>query len=82
VQKARIFISYKRNSNPDESIALQVFRALSQQHEVFIDQTMLVGTLWAKRIEAEIHRSDFLITFLWGRAFVGIGARGAADEVS
>lgn len=62
--RARIFISYKRDVEPDEPLALQVFQALSRQHDVFIDQTMLVGTQWAERIEVELRRSDFLITFL------------------
>ena len=60
---ARIFISYKRNCS-DEKIALQVFKALAENHEVFIDQMMPVGTEWAERIEAEISDSDYLITFL------------------
>jgi hypothetical protein len=64
VGKKRIFISYKCNSDPDELVALQLFRALGQQYEVFIDQTMVIGTLWAQRIEAEIRSSDFLVTLL------------------
>src|SRR5262245_16629387 len=63
-QRVRIFISYKRNVHPDEQVALQVFQALSERHDVFIDQTMLVGARWAERIEAELRRADFLITFL------------------
>jgi AAA-like domain/TIR domain/CHAT domain len=62
--RSRIFISYKRGVFPDESVALEVFQALSQSHDVFIDQTMGVGTLWAERIEQELRRSDFLISFL------------------
>lgn len=60
----RIFISYKRDSTPDESVALQVLQALSRQHQVFIDQTMLVGTHWAERIAVELCQADFLIVFL------------------
>ncbi|MBD2302208.1 AAA-like domain-containing protein [Nostoc sp. FACHB-190] len=63
-QTKRVFISYKRNVDPDEIVALQVCQALAKQHQVFIDQTMLVGTRWAERIEAEIRQADFLITFL------------------
>ncbi|MEJ1929590.1 AAA-like domain-containing protein [Nostoc sp. NIES-2111] len=63
-QAKRVFISYKRNVEPDESVALQLFQALAKQHQVFVDQTMLVGTRWAERIEAEIRQADFLITFL------------------
>jgi hypothetical protein len=62
--RLRIFISYKRGVSPDEPVALEVYKALSQFHDVFIDQTMLVGTHWAKRIEQELMRSDFLISFL------------------
>ena len=63
-RRSRIFISYKRGVEPDEGVARQIFQALCQAHEVFIDQTMPVGTLWAERIEAEIRRSDFLLTLL------------------
>ena len=62
--RARVFVSYKRKSDPDEKTALQVYEALRRQHDVFIDQAMPVGTRWAERIEAELRRSDFLITFL------------------
>jgi len=60
----RLFISYKRNCDPDERVATQVFHALSGDHKVFIDQTMPVGTRWAERIEAELRQADFLITLL------------------
>ena len=63
-RRSRIFISYKRGVEPDEGVARQIFQALCQAHEVFIDQTMPVGTLWAERIETEIRRSDFLLTLL------------------
>lgn len=60
----RIFISYKRNVEPDEPVATQVYQALSQQHNVFIDQRLLVGTRWAESIETELRNADFLIVFL------------------
>ncbi|MBW4661827.1 MAG: AAA-like domain-containing protein [Drouetiella hepatica Uher 2000/2452] len=63
-ERSRIFISYKRGVEPDEQVALEIFRSLSQDHDVFIDQTMPVGTRWAERIETEICQSDFLITLL------------------
>ena len=63
-QRARIFLSYKRGVSPDEPLALQLFDHLSKQHDVFIDQNMVVGTHWAERIEAELKRSDFLIVLL------------------
>jgi pSer/pThr/pTyr-binding forkhead associated (FHA) protein len=63
-QRAHVFLSYKRGISPDEPLALQLFDHLSKEHEVFIDQNMVVGTLWAERIEAELKRSDFLIVLL------------------
>ncbi len=66
--RSRIFISYKRGVEPDEPIALAVHQALSASHDVFIDQQMPVGTPWAQRIEQELRRSDFLITFLSARS--------------
>lgn len=62
--RSRIFISYKRGTVPDEAVAMAIFEALRDRHDVFIDQTMLVGTHWAERIEAELRQSDFLISFL------------------
>jgi AAA-like domain/TIR domain len=64
-RRARIFISYKRNVEPDESVVREIFQALTdQQHDVFIDQTMLVGARWAQRIEDELSHADFFIPFL------------------
>ncbi|MBN2004039.1 MAG: AAA-like domain-containing protein [Anaerolineae bacterium] len=63
-QRTRIFISYKRNVEPDEQVALQIFQALSRQYDVFIDQAMLVGTHWAEYIEDQLRQADFCIVFL------------------
>lgn len=60
----RIFISYKRDTQPDEEIALQILQALSAEHQVFIDQKILVGSSWAELIKTEIRNSDFLIVLL------------------
>ena len=62
--RSRIFISYKRGIEPDEQIAGEVYQALNIAHDVFIDQTMPVGTPWAERIEQALRQSDFLIIFL------------------
>jgi predicted nucleotide-binding protein len=62
--RASIFISYKRNIDPDEAVAMQIYQALNQEHDVFIDQTMLVGERWVERIESELSRADFLIAIL------------------
>lgn len=61
---ARIFISYKRDVEPDRTIVKQVVAALSRQHVVFIDQQIPLGVEWGKWIQARISESDFLITFL------------------
>lgn len=66
-QPAHIFISYKRNSL-DEKIAKQIYEELSRRHTVFFDQTITVGTNWAKRIEAELNKSDYLIALLSSRS--------------
>jgi hypothetical protein len=60
----RIFISYKRGVAPDEPLALALHKHLSVLHRVFIDQTMVVGTHWAQRIDAELRHSDFLLLLL------------------
>jgi hypothetical protein len=64
LQTKRIFISYKRNVDPDESLALQIFQALKQQHTVFIDQTMQIGTRWVECIKEEISQAYFIIGLL------------------
>ncbi len=66
--RKRLFISYKRDADPDEPIALQIAQAFRAHHDVFIDQDMPVGVPWAGRIEAELRRSDFLITLLSERS--------------
>ena len=49
-----IFISYKRNVDPDHSLAARVFEVLQQGgHKVFIDRTISVGQEWASEIEAK-----------------------------
>jgi hypothetical protein len=62
---AKIFISYKRNIEPDHSLAAQVFEALTKHgHEVFIDRTMVTGQQWAKEIDLKVRSSDCLIVFV------------------
>jgi len=60
----RIFISYKRNVEPDTSVTEEIFQALRQQHQVFLDKIMGIGTHWAEKIESEIRQSDFIIVLL------------------
>lgn len=62
---SNIFISYKRNADPDHSLATRVIETLQQQgRNVFIDRTIRVGQEWASEIEAKVRESDFLIVFL------------------
>jgi hypothetical protein len=62
--KKKIFISYKRNIEPDEPIALMVYKELLKKHDVFIDQSMLVGTKWAEYIEKQLRKCDYLISLI------------------
>ena len=62
-KRARIFISYKR-IELDTSVAWEIFEALSQQHDVFIDPIIPIGVRWGERIEAEIRQADIFIAFL------------------
>jgi hypothetical protein len=61
---AKIFISYKRNVEPDTLVAQSVYDALSGEHDVFIDTTIQVGERWADQIQRAIKESDFLVIFL------------------
>ena len=63
-KRSRIFISYTRGAEPDESVALAVHQALKDQYDVFLDQRAVVGTRWAESIEAELKQADFLIPFI------------------
>jgi predicted nucleotide-binding protein len=60
-RKRKIFISYKRNTEPDEMVALAIFKELSKGHEVFIDQVISIGKNWGQVIEKQLHSSNFLI---------------------
>ena len=64
-RKTRVFISYKRGVEPDESVALKIYEALkSLGYKVFIDLIMPVGSRWGQRIEEELRQADFLIALL------------------
>ena len=61
----RTFISYKRNVAPDEPLALQLHRVLSERgHAAFIDQAMRVGVEWAKEIQHQVESADFFTVLL------------------
>ena len=57
----KIFLSYKRNVEPDEPLAREVYAALrTVGHEVFLDQVMLTGIKWAEEIERQIRQMPLL----------------------
>jgi hypothetical protein len=63
--RAEIFMSYKRNVEPDRTVVENVANALrARGHSVFLDRHLKVGEEWAREIEEAVRRSDFLIVFL------------------
>jgi hypothetical protein len=77
---ARVFISY-RHANPDQKLALDIFEALRQRHHVFIDQEILVGMDWARRINAELEQADFFVVLLSERSILSEMVIGELDFV-
>lgn len=64
-QPAHIFISYKRNTDPDQYLAGYLYNFLTQQgHNVFIDRSLRTGDDWLGEIDRQIQASDFLIVLL------------------
>lgn len=63
-EKKKVFISYKRNVEPDEPVALELFSSLSKEHDVFIDLKMMVGTKWSREIQENLLSSDFFISLI------------------
>ena len=60
----QIFLSYKRTVEPDEPVAVAIYDALKDSHQVFIDQSMAVGTRWVAQIKQEIFQADVLLVLL------------------
>jgi hypothetical protein len=62
---ARIFLSYKRNVEPDQTLAHELVAGLSGAgHNVFIDRRLNVGQTWAREIEAQVRACQFLVVLL------------------
>ena len=62
---ARVFLSYKRHVEPDQSLAGELVRGLEQAGcTVFIDQRLTVGQAWAQEIERQVREADYLVVFL------------------
>ncbi len=65
VQPAHIFISYRRNTDPDQRLANHLYAALKAQgHDVFIDNTLRAGEAWLEEIDRQIRVSDYLVVLL------------------
>ena len=48
---ARVFLSYKRNVEPDQTLAAEIVAGLEGAgHGVFIDRRLTVGQAWAREI--------------------------------
>lgn len=62
--RRRVFLSYKHNVMPDDTLAQQIVTALRAQYDVFIDEDIAIGTRWAERIQEEIARADAFIILL------------------
>lgn len=62
---ARVFISYKRTSDPDQQLAAYLYEFLTQRgHSVFVDRTLRTGDDWLAEIDRQIRASDFLVVLL------------------
>jgi hypothetical protein len=79
-QVVRVFLSYKRNVEPDQTIAQHVLAGLSAAgHAVFIDRQIRVGQDWAREIEAQVRQSDYLVVFLTSESSCSEMVRGEIE---
>lgn len=61
----KIFISYKVNSHPDQALAELLHSALKKRgHEPFINTMLPLGVEWAKTLQSQIEKSDYLVVLL------------------
>lgn len=65
-QNARVFISYKRNVDPDDAFAIHLYRMLNKrEHQPFLDQKeIVVGMDWANEIQRQVEGADYFIILL------------------
>jgi hypothetical protein len=62
---SRVFISYKRDIEPDEKLAQSLVKSLrSRGHQPYIDKELTVGIEWSNEIHRQIERSNFLVILL------------------
>ena len=65
VPASKVFISYRRDTEPDQRLANFIFDELvSRGHDVFIDNTMRTGEAWLEELDRQIKLSDYLIVLL------------------
>ena len=63
--RSRIFISYKRDAEPDAAVAAFLYDTLTRQgHDVFLDVEIPPGADWAELIANEIRRSHLFVVLL------------------
>ena len=61
----KVFISYKRNVEPDQMLAQEISAVLTAAgHRAFVDAKLKVGQSWAKEIETQVRQADYLIVLL------------------
>lgn len=63
-KRSRIFVCYERGVEPDQSVALQVSQALSEDYEVFFEQATSASPRWVAWVKTELERSNFLVVLL------------------
>lgn len=62
--RPRVFISYKRNGEPDHRLAETLLERLGAVCDVRIDQQMNIGVEWVRWIHNEIRAADYLVLLL------------------
>ena len=78
-KSSRIFLSYKRDVDPDEKTALGILAGLEEDYHVFIDQNMVVGTRWAEHIKRELERCDCFVVLLSARSVYSEAVQGEVE---
>ena len=64
VRRCTLFLSYTRDVDPDQALAMELYSALGRHHDVFIDQATPAGTHWVEHVETALRDADFLIILL------------------
>ena len=65
----RIFISYKRNNDPDVRLARLLRDHFARKgHDVFMDTEIAIGADWSRVIGDELEKADFLVALLSSEA--------------